>query len=1157
MKFFKDTSKNARDMRVRCRGFSKSIAAVCAFAVLFSAIGVNPTSAAAAAKEIYQWNTGSETTGPIQASRYFIPSSAGLYLDEWTIPRYTVVEGGRVTSLLNDGSYSNGEDILFQGKKTQNWTGDGITFEPEKDNVIIEFDKAVVITELLAGASDAADFKFNWSQSVSKANISYWDNLNQKWVKALENCDGRLDSNDSANIEHKFYKRYTFNATEPTSKLRYELVNGATECGADIVGIAELIPYGKVVGEIQDGAESYTWNESADITGYIQGSYSAGFSADNEASTLNDGNYRENSYITFEQTNGVYDETQYIDIDFGNKIFDISSLLVGISKEHKDSSAVTGVRVDCRNPANGEWTEGDSFDIDVNDYVDYDAKVINKTAALVEFGKTYTTDAIRVWITGSSGTSVKVSELVPRGSFNGDNIGTALLPSVSVGFALDEWASTPDCLTDGNYGGNYVAYGSGEALGSNRTHIKMYFDGKKTEITALEIGSWRDRPNQWISEISIEYFDADYSKWISNKTYSVSNYANTKDDNAVKSVVMFDSPIVTTRLKVNLLASTGSVPIITECMPFGKTLDEKESNLAQQATVTVTSGRAENLTDCTLSGGVSVDITGDNAVSSENPYSVVFDFGTDYKNIANFEIFSKEAVSEGITSLVVYYQKNSQWTQTAEFDFTYSEGRASENLGIAEGDIDVTANKLRFDVVGVPSGADTLTINEICLYEKDISDLSELEKTIRMFKFTGKYNYYTAANSLISSYTGADKAELTDEIDEIVKSQLGLEKMEFSYDVVTSTVTVKGYAFKPQGDITLVFASEVYPEYTAAAAVDENGIVDSSINIESYKDGGTTTVSVNLVSGVKSGSFTARVPKSGKTLNSFSVDGASASISGNTVTLVLPAGSSLNGRTPFFSVSDGATLKYKNTVLESGKSVVDLINGEKLIVFAEDAENKTEYTLKVSVKKSDTSGGTGGSGSSGGSGTVYVPTERGDENQTEKSIFNDVPTDYWGYRAIKDLCDRGIINGKTNEMFEPEAMVTRGEFVKMAVVFLGIEPEISNDTFTDTDGHWAQKYVCAAVRAGIVNGKPDNSFGVDDAISRQDMAVVICRALDLKIQNEYDDRFSDSKEIAAYAVGAVNALSQLGYINGYDDNSYKPDAPLTRAEAAAVLARIK
>ena len=107
------------------------------------------------------------------------------------------------------------------------------------------------------------------------------------------------------------------------------------------------------------------------------------------------------------------------------------------------------------------------------------------------------------------------------------------------------------------------------------------------------------------------------------------------------------------------------------------------------------------------------------------------------------------------------------------------------------------------------------------------------------------------------------------------------------------------------------------------------------------------------------------------------------------------------------------------------------------------------------------------------------------------------------------------------------------------------------DDVSDTD--WFAPYIHAAADKGIVLGS-DGKFRPNDNITRQDAAVMIFRAYSKT--KKTSDSFKDDNEISEYAKEAVYDLSSQGVIKGYDDNTFRPLANLSRAEAASLLNEI-
>lgn len=217
------------------------------------------------------------------------------------------------------------------------------------------------------------------------------------------------------------------------------------------------------------------------------------------------------------------------------------------------------------------------------------------------------------------------------------------------------------------------------------------------------------------------------------------------------------------------------------------------------------------------------------------------------------------------------------------------------------------------------------------------------------------------------------------------------------------------------------------------------------------------------------------------------------------------------------------------------------------------------------------SGGGGGGGGGGAAGGVtnrdpigtdafFGATGSGTpENKIEPvSIFNDLTKDHWASNAVLWMKNQGIVNGTETGAFEPERAVTREEFTKMLVLACGIQLEEATTEFADVspDG-WYAPYISTAVKHGIVNGMDSKRFGVGQNITRQDMSVMVKRALEvtgasLEAVRTYA-AFLDENGIADYAQESVKALFEAGIINGKGDSLFDPAGNATRAESAKII----
>ena len=171
-------------------------------------------------------------------------------------------------------------------------------------------------------------------------------------------------------------------------------------------------------------------------------------------------------------------------------------------------------------------------------------------------------------------------------------------------------------------------------------------------------------------------------------------------------------------------------------------------------------------------------------------------------------------------------------------------------------------------------------------------------------------------------------------------------------------------------------------------------------------------------------------------------------------------------------------------------------------------------------------------------------------------LFEDVPADHWAVDYIKQMKDMGVVSGKTVTSFEPDATITRAEFVKMIAVAFGLEVGAAESDFADCGADdWYTPYVAAAAEAGYVNGVSDTEFGANDQISRQDICTILGRIMGLTGE-EADVAFADVDDIADYALDAVKALANVGILKGYEDGTFAPTKNATRAEVCKILSSI-
>ncbi len=120
----------------------------------------------------------------------------------------------------------------------------------------------------------------------------------------------------------------------------------------------------------------------------------------------------------------------------------------------------------------------------------------------------------------------------------------------------------------------------------------------------------------------------------------------------------------------------------------------------------------------------------------------------------------------------------------------------------------------------------------------------------------------------------------------------------------------------------------------------------------------------------------------------------------------------------------------------------------------------------------------------------------------------------------------------------------------------GEQPAAPNPaaSFTDIGNSWAKAYINRAVELGIVAGFEDNTFKPNATITRGEISALISRAL--KLQGDAASvTFKDFASTPAWAKPYIAAVSQKGLILGYEDQSFRAANPITRVELTAIMAR--
>lgn len=169
--------------------------------------------------------------------------------------------------------------------------------------------------------------------------------------------------------------------------------------------------------------------------------------------------------------------------------------------------------------------------------------------------------------------------------------------------------------------------------------------------------------------------------------------------------------------------------------------------------------------------------------------------------------------------------------------------------------------------------------------------------------------------------------------------------------------------------------------------------------------------------------------------------------------------------------------------------------------------------------------------------------------------YNDVPDQALYLEALELLTRMGIVAPNAEGGFAPDIPVTRAELAVWLARALGLGP-VQASSFADVPvSSLEAPYIQALHQAGLVQGYEDGTFRGDQPITRAEAAALFARIASQTDAKRYAEVFADVRADDWFA-DAVGALVNLQVINGKTNGSFAPADLLTRGEAVALLHRL-
>ncbi|WP_138755079.1 S-layer homology domain-containing protein [Paenibacillus sinopodophylli] len=179
-----------------------------------------------------------------------------------------------------------------------------------------------------------------------------------------------------------------------------------------------------------------------------------------------------------------------------------------------------------------------------------------------------------------------------------------------------------------------------------------------------------------------------------------------------------------------------------------------------------------------------------------------------------------------------------------------------------------------------------------------------------------------------------------------------------------------------------------------------------------------------------------------------------------------------------------------------------------------------------------------------------------------KPPFTDIAHDDWYYSSVRYAYNEGLFTGTSETKFSPSGKMSRA-MLATVVYRMENQPNVKfSDVFSDVQsGLWYSDAIIWANQNQIVNGYGKGKFAPNDAITREQIAVMLYRYANGKgsnVQTEISSlSFKDANEISDFAKESITWAVSKGIMKGNSDMTLNPSGLATRAEVATMLQRFK
>ena len=162
---------------------------------------------------------------------------------------------------------------------------------------------------------------------------------------------------------------------------------------------------------------------------------------------------------------------------------------------------------------------------------------------------------------------------------------------------------------------------------------------------------------------------------------------------------------------------------------------------------------------------------------------------------------------------------------------------------------------------------------------------------------------------------------------------------------------------------------------------------------------------------------------------------------------------------------------------------------------------------------------------------------------------------HWAEKQITRWVAQNWIQGYEDGSFKPDHSITRAEFMALVNRSFDLKTTASASFKDVKSADWSYNDVMKAVGAGYIEGYEDQTIRPENKINREEAVVMISRLLKLDSSANASAGFKDDDQISSWSQGAVKAAVAKHIVDGYADHSFQPKKEITRAEAVVMLDR--